>query len=129
MVSEKKPVPKSVVKAIKVKRNRVFLRRLYNLPYGASKTERIRVLNLGTKKQRHLLIHILHQIMLKEITLPIEHEKVILLSGKTEFLGNNFFNPKDVSELLKSSDVHQRDVLAKVNNYHILLYRLFNLKK
>lgn len=129
MVPIKKPVPKSVIKAIKRKQNRVFLKRLYNLPYGTTKSEREKALNLGTKRQRHLLIHILHQVVRKEIPMAEKHRSLITQSGKKKFYTANFFDEEDVKLLLKKTDVEQREILAKVNNYHVLLYRLFNLKK
>ena len=109
-----------------LKKNRVFLRRLWRLPFGTSKAERVKALNSGDKKQRHLLIHILHQIIKGEIPMKKEHSPVILQSGKLDFLQKHFLDSSDVKRLITSTDQEQKQVLSKVNNYHVLLYRLFH---
>lgn len=120
-------VSKSVLSALKLSKNRIFLRQLFRLPYGSKKSERMKTLNLGDKKQRHLLIHILHQIIKGEIPMKKEHSSIVLQSGKVDFFQKHFLETSDVRRLLTSTDQEQKEVLAKVNNYHVLLYRLFNL--
>lgn len=56
-----------------------------------------------------------------------KNSHVILQSGKVGFLQKHFLEKADVNRLLSSTDQEQREVLGKVNNYHILLHRLFHL--
>ena len=121
------PVPKQVQKQIALKVNRTFLKQLYRLPFGSSKVDRAKALNKGNLKQRMLLIHILHQIMKGEIPLRKEDSSVINQSGKLEYLKQHFQDKEDVQHLLAMNDAEQKKVLAGVNNYHVLLHKLFNL--
>lgn len=118
--------PKSVVNALKLKKNRIFLRRLWRLPFGTSKVDRVKALNSGDKKQRHLLIQVLHQILKGEIPMRKEDSSVILQSGKLAFLQEQFGEAADVKRLLTATDKEQKDILSQVNNFHILLYFLFH---
>lgn len=120
-------VLKRVKEALKLKKNRDFLRRLFRIPPGTKSSDRLRVLNSVEKKQRVLLIHVIHQIVKGEIPMRKEDSSIILQSGKLQFLQKNFLEPEDVKRLLLSTDKEQKEVLGKVNNYHVLLYRLFHM--
>lgn len=119
-------VPLKVKTQIVKKENRNFLKRLYKLPLGASKADRLKVLNKGNKKNRLLLIHVLHHVMNGEIPLKKTDFPVLQKSGKIEFLNNNFLNCDSVARLLKESDKEQKEILGSVTNFHVLLYSLFN---
>ena len=113
-------VPGLLQHQIRERENRLFLRRLYRLEPGASKRQREKVLNSGNKQKRMLVIQLLHQIWKGEIPLRKEHESAINQSGKIKFFMDNFQNAEDVKKLLKASNREQKQVLADVNNYHIL---------
>lgn len=120
-------VPPAVKRQIAKKANRIFLRRLYRLPYGCSKADRVKALHTGSQKQRMLLIHVLHQVALGEIPIRRQDKHVVTQSGKSNYLDSHFQDPDDVKNLLAMTDAEQKSVLAHVNNYHVLLFQIFNL--
>lgn len=126
MSKKEDKVPESLKAGLLIKKNRSFLRRLFRLPAGATKEERGRVLNSGSKEQRSLLIHILHQIVKGIIPMQAKHSQVILQSGKVKFLRQHFLLKENVKSLLGKSDQEQKEVLIQVNNFHVLLNRLFH---
>ena len=116
-----------IKKLVAKKANRIFLRHLYRLPFGSSKADRVKALNKGDVHQRMLLIHLLHKIMLGVIPMRKEDEQVIIQSGKLDYLTHHFHDKDDVLLLLAKKDPEQKSVLAGVNNYHVLLHKIFNL--
>jgi hypothetical protein len=115
-------IPANVINALKVNSNWVFLRNLYRLEESGkrSKSHRVKLLNSGTKGQRMLVIHLLHQLMAGEIKIKKADHDLLVKSGKLDYLNEHFQDKADVRRLLKESDAHQRSVLARVNNFHLL---------
>ena len=120
------PPTQSFAKEVKRKTNWLFLRRLYRLPEGATKPRRLKVLNTGSKKQREILIQLLHHAVTGEMPIKFSHFKIITKSGKREFLEKHFFHPEDVNTLLSASDKRQKEILAQVTNFHLILHHVFH---
>jgi hypothetical protein len=120
--SVKQPLPANVTKALKVNSNWVFIRNLYRLEDSEkkSKSDRVKVLNGGTKGQRMLVIHLLHQCMKGVIKISKADHDLLKKSGKIDYLDRHFQDEIDVRRLLKASDAHQKSVLAGVSNFHLL---------
>jgi hypothetical protein len=118
--------PQSLAEKLKKKSNWLFLRRIYRLGKGATVPQRLRVLNTGNKRQRQFLIAMIHHAVTGEIPMNRDHSLVITGSGKAKTLQKYFGDAKVVSALLDSSDKHQKEVLLKVNNFHILLHYVFH---
>ena len=120
--------PAKVVEMMEVSKNRQFLRRLYRLPADAPKAKRVSALNAGSRKQRVFLIHILHQIMIGAIKLQAQHRALFLASSpsKLQHLNKHFVTDEGVRRLLGQTDQEQKDVLAQVTNFHILLFNIFH---
>jgi hypothetical protein len=116
-------VSKKLTKALFKKKNKVYLRRLFNLPQGTSKGNRLKVLRKGTKEQRQLLIHVLHHVLSGQI--PMRGKDFPLIARKMNFLNSHFQTEDAVRALLSSADSAQKEVLGQVTNFHVLLYSLF----
>jgi|SRR5450755_1991028 hypothetical protein len=117
-----KHIPANVTNALKVNSNWAFLRRLYRLEENGKKTkpDRVKVMNDGTKGQRMLVIHMLHQVMSGEIPIKAADYELLKKSGKLDYMNTHFQDEDDVRRLLKASDSHQKTVLAGVSNFHLL---------
>jgi hypothetical protein len=120
------PPHSTLVEKLQRKSNWLFLRRLYRLPKGAKIGRRLKVINSGNKKQREFLIQMLHHVVTGEIPIHSDHAKVIPDSGKRPFLELHFQHAKDVDALLGASDKRQKEILAQVNNFHVLLHYVFH---
>jgi hypothetical protein len=122
--------PKSITEMMSVSSNRKFLRRLYRLAPNATKAKRLKVLNSGSKKQRCLLIHIVHQTMIGEIKMrKSQLQDFLKKSQQTTHLSENFVGDDAVRRLLNKTDQEQKDCLAKLTNYHMLLFRVFHVRR
>lgn len=116
--------PKRVIKALAVKKNREFLRSLFRLAPGTKKPDRLKALNKGDKKQRQLLIHILHHLTKGDIPVHKQFQALLIQSGKMDFMTEHFLSDDSVNRLLSATDAEQKATLAQVNNYHALLHHL-----
>lgn len=91
-----------------------------------SKAERAKVINAASRKQRMLLIHVLHHVMAGGIPLlKVDHD-IIVKSGKLDYLEDHFEDAENSEKLLQASDSEQKTVLTGVNNYHVLLRCYFH---
>jgi hypothetical protein len=123
--------PQGITEMMQGSNNRRFLRHLYRLPATATRVSRVKALNTGSKKQRCLLIHVLHQVLTGVIPVPPHHKKAFLATSpqKAKHLNKHFITDDAVRRLLNQTDREQRDILADVNNYHILLYNIFHVRR
>jgi len=116
-------VPQKLKRALFQKKNKSFLRRLFNLPQGTGKRTRQKVINKGNKGQRKLLINVLFYIISGEI--PMRQIDFPLISRKISFLNRHFQTEEAMKSLLSSSAATQREILGQVPNYNVLLHSLF----
>jgi heterodisulfide reductase subunit A-like polyferredoxin len=114
---------KSLEKALKVKKNLVYLRRLFFLPKGEGKVNRLKALRNGSAKQRRLVVVLLHYVISGQI--PLRREHFPLISKKMTFLNGHFRKHEDMQRLLKSTDAEIKEVLGKVTNFHVLFHCIF----
>lgn len=93
------------------------------LPKGASRQQRLKALNKGNKKQRKLLIHLIHYALSSQ--LPMRRLDFHLIERKLRFLNSHFQNEEDMRRLVSSSDKEQKDVLGSIPSFYGFLYTLF----
>ena len=106
-------------------KNKTFLRRLYRVDKQTPKAHQRKLINGSTKKQKQLLMTVLHLVMTAVIPFRKVHLDHLIQSKKLKFLKSNFQDKDGYKRLLSSTDKEQRDTLNKVNCYHQLLDNLF----
>lgn len=106
-------------------KNKTFLRRLYRINGDTPKSFQKKLINGSTKKQRQLLISVLHHVMMGGIPLREVHFPIVIKTKKLNFLKNNFADKDGYRRLLTSSPKEQRAVLNKIPCYHQLLFNVF----
>ena len=106
-------------------RNKTFLRRLYRINSDTPKSHKTKLINGSTKKQRLLLIAVVHHVMAGDIHLREVHFPVIVKTKKLNFLKRNFVDKKGYKRLLSGTSKEQRDVLNQIPCYHQLLFNIF----
>jgi hypothetical protein len=116
-------VPEKLKKALFLKKNKIFLRRLFNLAQGTDKRIRLKAINKGNQGQRKVLIHVLFYVISGEI--PLREADFPLISRNMTFLNRHFQTEEAMKSLLKSSAATQKEILGQVSNYRVLLYSLF----
>jgi hypothetical protein len=106
-------------------KNKTFLRRLYRINNQTAKSYKRKLINSCTKKQKQVLMSVLHFVLTAKIPFRQVHLDQVIKSKNLNFLKRHFQDKNGFKRLLSSTAKEQRDILIKVNCYHQLLYNLF----